>query len=149
MTKGDDLRQSLERLVKLGQTPDVDIRPVLLRVLVDLFVGKQQHAQADLAQFEDMMQHLLDDADAEVRLIVAEKLAPHPATPRRLLDRFLGYGGAIAVPVLEQAAVDGDALLGVANWGPAAAARAIAGTRRPPTSRWPQPWRTGPRPTSS
>ena len=42
MTQGDDLRQSLERLVKLGQTPDVDIRPVLLRVLVDLFVCKSQ-----------------------------------------------------------------------------------------------------------
>ena len=59
MIQRDDLRQSLERLVKLGQTPDVDIRPVLLRVLVDLFVCKVQHAQADLDQFEDMMQHLL------------------------------------------------------------------------------------------
>ena len=127
MAQGDDLRQSLERLVKLGQTPDVDIRPVLLRVLVDLFVCKAQHAQADLDQFEDMLQHLLDDADADVRLTVAEKLAPHPATPRRLLDRFLGYGGAIAVPVLAHAAVEGEALLGVANWGPAEAARAIAG----------------------
>ncbi len=129
MTQGDDLRQSLERLVKLGQTPDVDIRPVLLRVLVDLFVCKSQHAQADLDQFEDMMQHLIDDADGDVRLIVAEKLAPHPATPRSLLDRFLGYGGAIAVPVLEHAAVAQDALLGVANWGLTAAARAIAGRR--------------------
>ena len=127
MVQEDDLRQSLERLVKLGQTPDVDIRPVLLRVLVDLFVGKPQHAQDDLAQFEDMMQRLLDDADADVRLIVAEKLAPHPATPRSLLDRFLAYGGAIAVPVLEHAAVDEAVLLAVANWGPAAAARAIAG----------------------
>lgn len=127
MAQGDDLRQSLERLVKLGQTPDVDIRPVLLRVLVDLFVCKEQHAQADLAQFENMMQHLLDDADGDVRLIVAEKLAPHPATPRSLLDRFLGYGGAIAVPVLEHAAVGQEALLGVANWGQTATARAIAG----------------------
>ncbi len=126
MAQGDDLRQSLERLVNLGQTPDVDIRPVLLRVLVDLFVGKQQHARDDLAQFEDMMQHLLDDADADVRLIVAEKLAPHPATPRSLLDRFLGYGGAIAIPVLEHAAVDEAVLLAVANWGPTAAAGAIA-----------------------
>ena len=127
MVQGDDLRQSLERLVKLGQTPDVDIRPVLLRVLVDLFVCKAHHAQADLHQFEDMMQHLLDDADADVRLIVAEKLAPHAATPRSLLDRFLGYGGTIAVPVLEHAVVDEEILLGVANWGPTAAARAVAG----------------------
>ena len=127
MVQGDDLRQSLERLVKLGQTPEVDIRPVLLRVLVDLFVCKEHHAQADLDQFEDMMQHLLDDADADVRLIVAEKLALHAATPRSLLDRFLGYGGTIAVPVLEHAAVDEETLLGVANWGLTAAARAIAG----------------------
>ncbi len=148
MAQGDDLRQSLERLVKLGQTPEVDIRPVLLRVLVDLFVCKEQHAQADLDQFEDMMQHLLDDADADVRLIVAEKLAPHPATPRSLLDRFLGYGGAIAVPVLEHAAV---------------AERPCSGSRtgvlRPPPGpspdastsilRLPQLWRTGRSPTSS
>ena len=127
MAEGEDLRQSLERLVKLGQTPDVDIRPVLLRVLVDLFVCKEHHAQADLGQFEDMMQHLLDDADADVRLIVAEKLAPHAATPRSLLDRFLGYGGKIAVPVLEHAAVDQEVLLEVANWGLTPAAQAIAG----------------------
>ncbi len=127
MTQGDDLRQSLERLVKLGQTPDVDIRPVLLRVLVDLFVCKEHHAPADLHQFEGMMQHLLDDADADVRQIVAEKLAPHAATPQSLLDRFLGYGGAIAVPVLEHTSVDQETLLEIANWGLPATARAIAG----------------------
>ncbi len=96
-------------------------------MLVDLFVCKEHHAQADLDQFESMMQHLLDDADADVRQIVAEKLAPHAATPRSLLDRFLGYGGAIAVPVLEHTSVDHVTLLEVANWGLPAAARAIAG----------------------
>ena len=60
-------------------------------------------------------------------LIVAEKLAPHPATPRSLLLRFLDYGGAISLPVLEHAAVAQEALLGVANWGLTEAARAITG----------------------
>ena len=122
----DDLRGSLERLVRLGRTPDVDIRPVLLRVLVDMFVRRLHHTPGDLAQFEDMIGRLLDDADAEVRRAVAEKLAGHPATPRSLIARFLGEGGDLAAPVLARAAVDPGAILHAAAWGTPAMAIAVA-----------------------
>ena len=126
MDPDDDLRGSLERLVRLGRTPDVDIRPVLLRVLVDMFARRLHHTPGDLAQFEDMIGRLLDDADAEVRRAVADKLAGHPATPRSLIARFLGEGDAVAVPVLARAAVDPGALLHAADWGTPAMARAVA-----------------------
>ncbi len=126
MDQDDDLRVSLERLVRLGRTPDVDIRPVLLRVLVDMFVRRPHHTPGDLAQFEDMIGRLLDDADAEVRATVADKLAGHPATPRRLIERFLAEGGAVAAPVLARAAVDPRAVLHAAEWGTPAMALAVA-----------------------
>lgn len=127
MDHDDDLRGSLERLVRLGRTPDVDIRPVLLRVLVDMFARRLHHAPGDLVQFEDMIGRLLDDADTEVRRSVAEKLAGHPATPPRLLVRFLAEGGDVAAPVLARAAVDGAALSHAADWGTTAMAMAVAG----------------------
>ena len=126
MDGDDDLRASLERLVRLGRTPDIDIRPVLLRVLVDMFARRLHHTPADLAQFEDMIGRLLDDADGEVKCAVADKLAGHPATPESLLRRFLDEGGAAAVPVLARAAVDPDALLQAATWGTTAMAMAVA-----------------------
>ena len=127
MDHDDDLRGSLERLVRLGRTPDVDIRPVLLRVLVDMFVRRSHHAPGDLLQFDDMIGRLLDDADGEVRRSVAETLAGHPATPTRLLERFLAEGGDIAVPVLARAEVGTVALTQAADWGTTAMAVAVAG----------------------
>ncbi len=127
MDRDDDLRGSLERLVRLGRTPDVDIRPVLLRVLVDMFVRRVHHAPGDLVQFDDMIGRLLDDSDAEVRQTVAEKLAGHPATPRTLLDRFLGEGGDVAAPVLARADIPAATVGRAAEWGTTAMALAVAG----------------------
>lgn len=126
MDHDHDLRGSLERLVRLGRTPDVDIRPVLLRVLVDMFVRRAHHAPSDLLQFEDMIGRLLDDADAEVRRAVAETLAGHPATPPGLVARFLAEGGDVAVPVLARAEIDAQALIQAADWGTTAMAVAVA-----------------------
>ena len=127
MDHDPDLRASLERLVRLGRTPDVDIRPVLLRVLVDMFVRRPRHAPADLLQFEDMIGRLLDDSDAEVRRSVAETLAGHPATPGSLVARFLAEGGDVAVPVLARAEVPPESLAEAADWGTTAMAVAVAG----------------------
>ncbi len=126
MDHDDDLRASLERLVRLGRTPDVDIRPVLLRVLVDMFARRLHHTPGDLAQFEDMIGRLLDDADPEVRRAVADKLAGHPAAPRSLIERFLGEGDAVAAPVLARAAVGPDVILHAAAWGTPSMALAVA-----------------------
>ena len=127
MDQGDDLRHSLERLVRLGRTPDVDIRPVLLRVLVDMFARRAHHAPDDLAQFEDMIGRLLDDADAEVRESVANTLSAHTAAPRALIERFLAEGGDIAAAALRHARVEPDVMLGAAAWGTGGMAVAVAG----------------------
>ena len=126
MTEGDDLRRSLESLAVLGQTPDVNIRPVLLRVLVDLFVRKTYHSPAEMLHFEEIIQRLLDQADDETRLIVADKLSRHPATPRSLFDRFLAERGLTASRVLEHAAIAPDIVLAAACWGTPDMALAVA-----------------------
>lgn len=127
MSGPDELSQALERLVTLGQSPDVNIRPVLLRVVVDMFVRKDRHAPADLAQFEAIALHLIEDADPEARRIVADKLSRHPATPRALLDRLIAEQGGTATLVYRHAALGADALTAAACWGVGEVAEAIAG----------------------
>ncbi len=126
MNEADELRQSLDRLVALGKTPDVNIRPVLLRVLVDLFIRKPNHSPGELAQFEEISQRLLDEADIETRLIVADKLSRHPAIPKTLLDRFLAERGLMASCVLEHAVLDEDTISASASWGTLEMAVAVA-----------------------
>ena len=126
MNEGDDLRRSLERLVALGQTPDVNIRPVLLRVLVDLFVRKAHHAPDELAQFEEIAHRLLEEVDADTRLIVAEKLARCPRSPRSFIDRFLADGGLAASVVVAHADLEHKVLLKAASWGSSEMAAAVA-----------------------
>ena len=126
MDENEDLQGSLERLITLGQTPDINIRPVLLRVVVDLFVRKSHHAPGDLVQFEAITHRLLDDADAETRLTVAGKLARHPAMPPALAQRFLDERGAIAAQVLEHARVETGTLVAAATWGTLEMALAVA-----------------------
>lgn len=129
MGNADELRDSLERLVALGKSPDVNIRPVLLRVVVDLFVRKAHHAPDDLAHFEEITQRLLDEADADTRLSVAQKLSRHSEMPQALAHRFLAERGAAAGCVLQHASLDADTLAGSAAWGCIEMAVAVA--RRP------------------
>ena len=126
MSAPDELPQALERLVTLGQSPDVNIRPVLLRVVVDLFVRKEHHAPADLAQFEAIALHLIEDADPQARLIVAEKLSRHPATPRALLNRLIAEQGEVAARVFRFATLDAETLTAAATWSDSGVAEAIA-----------------------
>lgn len=124
-----DLPDPLEQLIVFGQRSDAKIRPVLLRVLVDMFVSKPNHGPAELQQFEEIMVHLLDDADDETRLAVAEQLSKHPLTPRALLDRFVAERSGIAAKVLAHAGLDPRTLSAAAVFGTALMAEAVA--RRP------------------
>lgn len=126
MHKSDDLPVALARLVALGQSPDVNIRPVLLRVVVDLFTSRPHHAPSDVQQFSAIVAHLLEEADVDTRIIVAEKLARHPATPRDLLDRLAAEQTAIATKVYAHAALDDATLLAAASWGAEAIAEVLA-----------------------
>lgn len=122
----DDLPATLDRLVDLGRTPDVNIRPVLLRVLVDLFVSRPSHSGEAIRQFDEMVARLLDDADAPARLIVAGKLAGHPQAPARLLKKLIAERGTVAGTVLSRATLDAQTLQSAAVLGTAAMAAAVA-----------------------
>ena len=122
----DDLPDPFMQLVTVGQRPDGKIRPVLMRVLVDMFVSKPHHTATELTQFEEMMAHLLDDADDETRLTVAEQLSRHPQTPRSLIARFMAERGEIAAKVLARAEMDGRALSAAAVFGTSLMAQAVA-----------------------
>ena len=122
----DNLPATLDRLVDLGRTPDVNIRPVLLRVLVDLFVSRPSHSDDAVRQFDEMVSRLLDDADDDARLIVAGKLANHPQTPAHLLKKLIAERGAVADTVLSRATLDSHTLQAAAVLGTAAMAAAVA-----------------------
>lgn len=122
----DDLPDPFLQLVTIGQRPDGKIRPVLLRVLVDMFVSKPHHSAVELQQFEEMMAHLLDDADDATRLTVAEQLSRHALTPRSLIERFMAERGEIAAKVLARAEMDGRALSAAAVFGTTLMAQAVA-----------------------
>ena len=124
-----DLPDPFEQLVTFGRQPNAQIRPVLLRVLVDMFVSRPEHTESDVRQFEEIVAHLLDHADDESRLAVAEQLARHPSTPRSLLDRFVAERSHVAAKVLAQAGMDSRALNAAAVFGTAVMAVAVA--RRP------------------
>lgn len=124
-----DLPDPFEQLVAFGHRPDAKIRPVLLRVLVDLFVSKTHHSAAELQQFEEMMAHLLDEADEETRLSVAGALSKHPLTPPSLLERFVAQRNEVAAKVLAEASMDRRALNAAAVFGTAVMAQAVARRR--------------------
>ncbi|MBE7220836.1 MAG: DUF2336 domain-containing protein, partial [Caulobacteraceae bacterium] len=125
----DDLPATLDRLVDLGRNPDVNIRPVLLRVLVDLFVSRPSHSDDALVQFEEMASRLLDEADGAARLLAAEKLAAHSQAPSALLKKLLADRDATADVILARATLDPHTLQSAAALGTTAMAAAVA--RRP------------------
>ena len=122
----DDLPATLDRLINLGRTPDVNIRPVLLRVLVDLFVSKPAHGPEAVRQFEEIVSRLLHEADEAARLIVAEKLAAHPQTPPALLRHLMAGRGAIAAKILSCAVLDAQTVQAAGALGTAEMALAVA-----------------------
>lgn len=122
----DDLPATLDRLVDLGRNPDVNIRPVLLRVLVDLFISRPSHSSDALVQFEEMASRLLDEADGAARLLAAEKLAAHRQTPAALLKKLLADRDAVADVILSRATLDPHTLQSAAALGTTARAAAVA-----------------------
>ena len=95
-----DLPDNLQGLARLGRDSDLDMRPVLLRVLTDLYVSRAHHGQDEINQFEAIALGLLDKTDAETRVIVARKLAGCHATPLALAGSLVDGGGPPAAAIL-------------------------------------------------
>lgn len=79
----------LEGLLALSQTRGLDVRPILLRVLTDMFVSAPHCTESDSARFTELAAHLIDQVDGETRHQIAEKLGPCPATPRVIVDKLI------------------------------------------------------------
>jgi len=117
----------VETLDRLSHQEGVDVRPILVRVLTDLFIQKPHHAPEEVARYEELALQLIETVDAHTRAIVARKLADEPRAPRRLIDRLLQDEPAVAAPILARcAAVPRHVLLTVALDGGAIEASAIA-----------------------
>src|SRR3954463_7804220 len=67
----------------------VDIRPTLLRAMVDLYVQKQTHTEQEERHFTKLALRLIDLVDAETRILVANKIAGYPTAPAAVRQRLL------------------------------------------------------------
>jgi len=79
----------LDNLVDLACRDGVEIRPVLLRVLTDLFVQKPSHSAEEEAQYVELALRLIDASDTETRSTVATRLSTYPNAPVAVLRRLI------------------------------------------------------------
>jgi hypothetical protein len=67
----------------------VDIRPTLLRAMIDLYVQKQTHTEQEEQHFTKLALRLIDLVDAKTRIVVANKIAGYPTAPAAVRQRLL------------------------------------------------------------
>ncbi|WP_020180478.1 DUF2336 domain-containing protein [Methylopila sp. M107] len=90
----------VETLERLNRQDGVDTRPILVRVLTDLFVQKPEHTAQEVGRYEELAGQLLDVVDVESRAAVARKLANDPRAPRKLIDRLIADVEPVSTPIL-------------------------------------------------
>lgn len=123
-----DFSRAVEGLSSLGSPDDPGVRPVILRVLVDLFALKPYHAPDEVARFEEIASRLIDRAEPEVCAFVARRIADHACAPPELLGKLARASVEAAVAVMGRAReVSPARLAAAAAWGPDEVAAAIAG----------------------
>jgi uncharacterized protein (DUF2336 family) len=103
--------QSLQGLVELARRDGVEIRPTLLRVLVDLYVQEAVHTASEAARFTELVSRLLDHADLATRAGVAQRLAAYSGTPPAVALKLARDEMAVAEPLLRQSRALGAAEL--------------------------------------
>lgn len=128
MSQPFNLPDALQGLVDLGNRGDLEMRPVLLRVVTDLFVGRESFPREDIRHYEAIALGLIDRTDIQTQEIVAGKLARCGATPASLVTRFLDAGGRMAAEFLAHSSlVPLDRLRAAAAEGTVEQAEAVAG----------------------
>jgi len=91
----------LDTLVDLACRDGVEIRPILLRVLTDLFVQKPTHSAEEEAQYVELALRLIETADAATRSAVSARLSTYPNAPVAVLRRLIALApeaGTTALP---------------------------------------------------
>ncbi|MDB5596749.1 MAG: hypothetical protein JWM36_3710 [Hyphomicrobiales bacterium] len=120
----DFMSEALQKLAACGPNENGATRPVLLRVLTDLFVMRQSHTDDEIRQFAEIASRVVDDASPDEILHVAGALWDNPDAPVEVVDRLVARGGPGALLLLAKCrhvstlSIDSAASLGL----PAAAA---------------------------
>lgn len=102
---------SLQGLIELSRRDGVEIRPTLLRVLVDLYIQQPMHTESEAARFTELVCRLVERADPPTRIAVATRLAAYSGTPAAVALRLGREEMAVAEPLLRQCKVLGAAEL--------------------------------------
>ena len=92
----------IQGLVELARRDRVELRPVLLRVLTDLYVQEAVHGPAERARYAELACRFLDNADLATRTIVAERLASYPGTPPAVAGKLAHDEISVANPLLRR-----------------------------------------------
>lgn len=79
---------ALEGLAELGARKGIDTRPILLRVLTDLYVHRLSHTPAEERHYTELALRLLEAVDVATRVAVARRFASYLSPPLRVLQRL-------------------------------------------------------------
>lgn len=90
---------NLIHLTRLGPRGGVDMRPILLRVLTDLYVQKLAHTPDEERHYTELALRLLDAVDVPTRAAVAGRLVRHLSPPPRVIDKLAADLPEIAAAV--------------------------------------------------
>jgi hypothetical protein len=77
---------ALEGLAELGARRGVDTRPILLRVLTDLYVHRLSHTPTEQRHYTELALRLLEAVDVPTRIAVARRFARYMSPPLRVLQ---------------------------------------------------------------
>ncbi len=102
---------NIQGLLELARRDGVDIRPTLLRVLVDLYIQECVHTPSEQARFIELVCRLLDGVDPATRAAVAQRFALYTGVPIAVALKLARDEIAVAEPILRQSLVLGEAEL--------------------------------------
>jgi uncharacterized protein (DUF2336 family) len=124
----------IQALIDIARRDGMEMRPVLLRVLTDLYVQEPVHAPSERARFAELACRLLDRAELSTRAAVAERLAGYSETPPQVAEKLSRDEFSVAEPILRRSSVLNEAALHmVLNFcGPAHAAAIAERHNLPP-----------------
>jgi hypothetical protein len=94
---------NIRGLITLARQEGVDIRPTLVRVITDLYVGEPVHSTAEVERYTELARHMLEAVDEGSRIAVAMKLSRYPLAPREILMMLAVDTIAVAEQVLARA----------------------------------------------
>jgi hypothetical protein len=66
-----------------------DMKPMLLRVLTDFYIQKPVHTDLEDKHFTELALRLIDEVDADIRAVTADRLKAHGAAPAIVMERLL------------------------------------------------------------